>query len=414
MCPKNTVVQAVSAVNIAIRIASFNRMLMSLSPKLISGNQDLEELCQRLKAHAHVAVDTEFMRETTYYARLCLIQIASAEETVAIDPMADGLDLSPLFALMRDPAVIKVFHAGRQDLEIFLNLMGDLPTPIYDTQIAAMVCGFGDQVGYDKLVKGMLGHTIDKASRFTDWAQRPLSEKQLRYALDDVLYLEEIFPLMVSRIQKAKRETWLAEEMAATTEPELYRTEPEEAWMRIKNKGTKPAVLNRLKYLAAWRESAAQERNVPKTRLIKDDTMVALALANPSSAKAIDRIRGFPGGASGKLVQPVLKVLSNAASAPKETWPAVEVLSKDKPPQAVVDLLRVLLKHVSDDADVAPRLIASASELESIALGQTDGIKAMTGWRYEIFGKHAEAIRSGQLALSSKGRRIRMHDVRGD
>lgn len=411
MCPKNTVVQAVLNVKFLFRFASYSRMLMSLSPKIISSNQELEDLCQRLKAHKHLAVDTEFMRETTYFARLCLIQIASTDETVAIDPMADGIDLEPLFTLMRDPSVIKVFHAGRQDLEIFLNLMGDLPTPIYDTQIAAMVCGFGDQVGYDRLVKGILGHTIDKGSRFTDWSQRPLSEKQLRYALDDVLYLEEIFPLMVDRIRKAKRETWLAEEMAATTDPSLYRTEPEDAWMRIKNKGIKPAVLNRLKFLAAWRESEAQERDIPKTRLIKDDTMVALALANPSSANGIDRIRGFPGGSGGKLVQPVLKVLASAASAPKETWPHVEVETKNKPPQAVVDLLRVLLKHVSEDADVAPRLIASASELESIALGKKDGIKAMTGWRYEIFGQHAEAIRSGRLALSSNGRRIRMHEI---
>lgn len=387
---------------------------MVLSPPLISNNQELEALCRRLKQHDHIAVDTEFMRETTYYARLCLIQLASADEAVAIDPMEDGLDLTPLFVLMRDPAVMKVFHAGRQDLEIFLNLMGDLPTPIYDTQIAGMVCGFGDQVGYDRLVKGMLGKTIDKASRFTDWAQRPLWEKQLRYALDDVIYLEEIFPLMASRIQKAKRETWLAEEMNATTDPALYRTEPEEAWMRIKNKGIKAVVLNRLKYLAAWRETEAQERNIPKTRLIKDDTMMALALANPSSAGAIDRIRGFPGGAGGKLVQPVLKALGKAASAPRETWPDIEPQPKNKPPQAVVDLLRVLLKHVSDDADVAPRLITSASELELIAMGQRDGIKAMSGWRYEIFGKHAEAVRTGRLALSSNGRRIRMHDVGKD
>ncbi|XDZ64685.1 ribonuclease D [Alphaproteobacteria bacterium LSUCC0684] len=384
---------------------------MDLSPTLIHSNKELEALCRRLKHHDHVAVDTEFMRETTYFARLCLIQVASAEEAAAIDPLADDLDLSPLFELMRMPSVIKVFHAGRQDLEIFLNLMGDLPTPIYDTQIAAMVCGFGDQVGYDRLVKGMLGKTIDKASRFTDWALRPLSEKQIRYALDDVIFLEEIFPLMVNHIRKAKREFWLTEEMDATTDPLLYRTDPEKAWKRIKNKGIKPAVLNRLKYLAAWRETEAQERNIPKTRLIKDDTLMALALANPSSAAAINRIRGFPGGAGGKLVQPVLTTLGKAASAPKETWPVIEPMTKAKPPQAVVDLLRVLLKHISDDAEVAPRLIASASDLEMIALGKSDGIKAMTGWRYEIFGKHAEAVRSGRLALSSNGSRINMHDV---
>jgi len=387
---------------------------MTLMPQLIRSNPELEAFCRRVKQHDHMAVDTEFMRETTYFAQLCLIQVATADEAMAIDPLADDLDLAPLFMLMRDPSVIKVFHAGRQDLEIFINLMGDLPAPVYDTQIAAMVCGYGDQVGYDRLVQGMLNKSIDKASRFTDWAQRPLSEKQLRYALDDVLYLEQIYPLMVKRIRDAKRENWLAEEMAAITDPKLYQTDPDEAWMKIKSKGAKPAVLNRLKHLAAWREKEARSRNVPKTRLIKDDTLMALALSNLASTAAMERIRGFPGGAGGKLVKPVLDVLGKAAAAPKETWPELPSEPKRKPPQAVVDLLRVLLKHVSDDAGVAPRLIGSASDLDLIALGKTKGIKAMTGWRYEIFGKHAEDIIHGRLALSSKGRHIRMHRIEPD
>lgn len=384
---------------------------MTAIPPPIVDTDALAALCQQLAQHDFVAVDTEFLRENTYYPQLCLIQLAAGTATASVDPLAEGIDLAPLFELLLNERIIKVFHAGRQDLEIFLHLMDRLPTPIFDTQVAAMVCGYGEQVGYDRLVKGVLDINLDKGPRFTDWAQRPLSERQLRYALDDVIHLAAIYPMIRDEISQAGRDGWLKEEIAILTNPGIYRLEPMEAWTRVKQRGNKPAALNRLRYLAAWRETEARRRNLPKSRLIKDETLIALADSNPAERKAFDRIRGFPGGAGSKLVDPVLKTLANAADAPKEDWPKVERNRRNPPPQATADLLRVLLKHCAETAGVAPRLIANSDDLDRIALGDRDGINALNGWRQEIFGRHAIDLVEGRIALSAKGRKVQLHAI---
>lgn len=368
--------------------------------KPITSSQDLEQACLRLSRHDHIAVDTEFMRETTYYPKICLIQLASNDEAVAIDPLAEGLNLAPLFELMQDPQVLKVFHSARQDLEIFVHLMGELPRPCYDTQIAGMVCGFGDQAGYDKLVKGFLNIDIDKASQFTDWSQRPLSKKQILYALDDVIYLNQIFPLIRTKIEDLNRTSWLEEEMATLDDLSVYQVKADEVWRKIKHRNGKPAMLNRLKHLAAWRERTAQRRDVPKGRLIKDDALLAIANSNPASAEAIGKIRGFYAGK--KFIPEILNVLKKAANTPKDQWPQPASQPSRKPSPAVVELLRLLLKHTAEQNDIAPRLIANAATLEQIALGQSENIKAMQGWRYDIFGQYAEQIIQGKMAITLK------------
>lgn len=378
---------------------------------IITTTNALNALCDRLAKHDHIAVDTEFMRETTYYSYLCLIQVGSDEEAAIIDPLASGLDMTALYALMTNEKVMKVFHAGRQDLEIFVRLMGELPRPCYDTQIAAMVCGFGDQVGYDKLVQSMLGIGIDKGSRFTDWSRRPLEEKQLVYAIGDVTHLNTIYPMMRDKIESNNRSHWIDEEMAVLTDISIYQINPQEAWRKIKQRGTKPAILNKLKYLAAWRESEAQRRDIPKTRLIKDDTLMAIAQANPSNPAKLGQVRGFPGGKNGKLVPVVMRVLNEAAQVDKEDWPQLPEPPTHKPAPAVLEMLRVLLKHIADDAGIAPRLIANADELELVALGKKEGVKAMSGWRYDLFGQNAEAMKAGKIALSIAGKKLKITEV---
>jgi ribonuclease D len=375
---------------------------------MITTTADLKALCTRLSEQTHIAVDTEFMRDKTYYAKLCLIQVGSDNDEAIIDPLAKNIDLAPLLDLMRNEQILKVFHAGRQDLEIFVDLMGELPKPCYDTQIAAMVCGFGDQVGYDKLIQEMLGITIDKGSRFTDWGRRPLDKKQMVYALNDVVHLNTVFPLLRDRIDHEGRDQWIYEEMQVLADMSIYKTNPDEAWRKIKQKGSKPHILNRLKYLAAWRECEAQKRDVPKSRLIKDEILMAIAQTNPSSPSILGQVRGFPGAQNGKLISPVFKTLEKANQTPEENWPHLPMPSRHKPAPAIVEMLRVLLKHVADEANIAPRLIASAEDLDLIALGKTESVKAMSGWRYELFGKFAEAMKSGKIALSIKGSHLRL------
>ncbi|MGC6485217.1 MAG: ribonuclease D [Candidatus Puniceispirillales bacterium] len=381
---------------------------MASHSSVITTTEQLDAFCTSLRSEPYIAVDTEFLRETTYYAKLCLIQISGGGKAMAIDPLAKGIDLASLFDLLKDTAVIKVFHAGRQDLEIFFNLMNSLPTPLYDTQIAAMVCGFGDQVGYDKLVKGMLDINLDKGSRFTDWSQRPLTEKQIRYALDDVIHLDTLFPLMRDKIAGQGRDTWLKEEFGIITDISLYHTDPDEAWRRIKQRSGKPQVLNRLKHLAAWRETEARRRDMPRSRLIKDDTLVAIAENNPQKQAAFARIRGFPGGSGSKLVPPVLDILKKAEATPQEDWPQLPRKPRRQPPQAVLDLLRVLLKHCAENAGVAPRLIANADDLEKIACGEGEDTAAFAGWRHEIFGRLATDLMEGRLALTAKGQHLKL------
>ena len=373
----------------------------------ISTNEALNMIVSQYQNADFLAVDTEFLRERTYYPQLCLIQISDGVNAVAIDPLAENLNLNPVWELMRDPTITKVFHAGNQDMEIFLHLMNELPKPIYDTQIAAMVCGLGDQVGYDKLVKSLLDHDIDKTSRFTDWSKRPLSNRQILYALDDVIYLAKLYPLMLEKLNNEKRNHWLDEEYAKSNNPATYAVDPNAAWQKLKIRNMRPAAQLRLMHLAAWRETEARIRNIPRNRVIRDETLIDLAGTNPKERQAFGNIRNFPGGQDGKLVTPILEILTKVASLPESSLPSIEKRSPiKKPPVAVMELLRVMLKHVTDKHGIAPRLIASTDDLEALAVDDHAPIRALSGWRREIFGDLALQLKHGKIALAINNGRI--------
>ena len=379
------------------------------SIKIITGNTALREIVDQFQRAPFLAVDTEFIRERTYYPQLCLVQISDGTTAVAIDPLAQGLELAPLWTLMRNEAIVKVFHAGQQDMEIFLHQMGQLPAPIYDTQIAAMVCGLGDQVGYDKLVHALLGDNLDKTSRFTDWSKRPLSSKQITYALDDVIYLARLYPLMKKRIDDDGRTDWLDEEYAKSNDPTTYVTLPHDAWRRLKIRNMRASSLHRLMHLAAWRETEAQQRDLPRNRILRDETLLDLAGSNPKTLDDFGAIRNFPGGKDGKLASPILKILHKVATLPDSDLPApLSHAHMKKPPAAIVELLRVLLKHVADEQNIAPRLIASADDLELLARDDKAPIRALTGWRREVFGATALKLKNGEIALTVKHGRLRL------
>ena len=377
--------------------------------KIITGNTALRKITEQFQNAPFLAIDTEFMRERTFYPQLCLVQISDGTTAVAIDPLVKGLDLAPLWTLIRNEAIVKVFHAGQQDMEIFLHLMGQLPAPIYDTQIAAMVCGLGEQVGYDKLVKALLGDHVDKTSRFTDWSKRPLSGRQITYALDDVIYLARLYPLMKKRIADDGRTDWLDEEYAKINDPTNYVIAPQDAWRRLKIRNMRAPALRRLMHLAAWRETEAQQRDLPRNRVLRDETLIDLAGSNPKILDDFSAIRNFPGGKDGKLAQPILKILNKVAEMPDNNLPApLSHAHVKKPPVAVMELLRVLLKHVADEQNIAPRLIASTDDLELLARDDKAPVRALTGWRREIFGATALKLRNGEIALAVKHGRIRV------
>ena len=376
--------------------------------KLLTTTPALVAAIDAIRSADFIAIDTEFMRESTYYPQLCLIQICAGSHAFCIDPLAEGMDLSPLFALMQDKNITKVFHAGRQDLEIFVQLTGDVPCPVYDTQIAAMVCGLGDQVGYDKLVYHYKNLQIDKSSRFTNWSQRPLSDRQLSYALDDVIHLAEIYPRIIADLTANGRDKWVQSELESLADISLYQTDPATAYKRIKARNSKPAQLNRLAQLASWREKEAQRRDVPRGRILRDDTLIDLAGSNPKTRADLKKIRGFPGGENGKFGPAVIEVLKKANAMAEDAWPLKERLpQRDKPPVAIIEMLRVLLKHVTESHNVAPRLIASADDLEKLALSDTADIPAMKGWRREIFGDTALALKAGKLGLTVQKGKIK-------
>ena len=379
------------------------------SIKTITSTSELREIADHFQSASFLAVDTEFMRERTYYPQLCLVQISDGATAVAIDPLASGLDLNPLWTLMRDKNIVKVFHAGQQDMEIFLHHMGQLPAPIYDTQLAAMVCGLGDQVGYDKLVKALLNDDVDKTSRFTDWSKRPLSGKQIAYALDDVIYLAQLYPLMKKRIDDDGRTNWLDEEYAKLNDPTTYVTAPNDAWQRLKIRNMRAPALRRLMHLAAWREMEAQQRDLPRNRILRDETLIDLAGTNPKSLAVFNTIRNFPGGKDGKLAPPILKMLRKVAIMPDRDLPAPILHTQvKKPPAAIMEMLRVLLKHVADEKNIAPRLIASADDIERLASDDEAPIRALTGWRREVFGETALKLKKGKIALAVQHGRIRL------
>lgn len=378
--------------------------------QVITTTNALSELCARLAPHEFITVDTEFMREKTYYSRLCLIQVASHDEAAIIDPLAEGLDLDPLLQLMADERVLKVFHAARQDIEIFYQLMKSVPGPLFDTQIAAMACGHGDQVGYEPLVREVTGAQVDKGSRFTDWAKRPLSEKQLTYALGDVTHLVNVYEALIRELKETGREKWVEEEMSALNDPKLYYTDPDEAWMRIKIRNMRAREVAILKEAAAWREREAISRDVPRSRILKDDGLIEVSRSAPETSKDLAALRAIPGGFErSRAGQTLIEAVKKAKALPDDKRPEKPKHEHRQPaPPDVLDLLRVLLKRQSEHYGVAPKLLASAADLEAIAVSDDADVPAMKGWRREVFGDIALRLKHGELALGLKGKKVRL------
>jgi ribonuclease D len=376
---------------------------------IITDSQAVAAFCARQQGADFVAVDTEFMRERTYWPILCLVQVAGPEEAVAIDALEPGIDLAPLLALMADERTLKVFHAARQDVEIFFNLMGAVPSPLFDTQIAAMVCGFGDAASYETLV-GKLAHaSLDKSSRFTDWSHRPLSERQTHYALADVVHLRTVYERLLLLLAENGRTTWFAEEMAALVEPALYRADPAEAWRRFRLRGrVEQRFFAVLRAVAAWREAAAQQRNLPRGRIVKDEAVLEIASHAPKTIEALGRTRSLGKGvAEGKLGGEILDAIRRGLGAAGSILPPTTVRAETPPGIGpLLELLRVLLKHRCEEHRVAQKLIASADDLEAIAADDHAAVPALSGWRYDIFGKDALALKHGRLALTVRENHI--------
>ena len=381
----------------------------------ITTTADLSAFCDKLKGAPFVAVDTEFMRETTYWPKLCLIQAATAEHEAVIDPLSPDLDLAPFLEVLKDTSILKVLHAARQDVEIFFNL-GATPVPLFDTQIAGMAAGFGEQVAYDALVRQMLKIDLDKSSRFTDWARRPLSDNQLTYAIADVTHLAALYPTLRERLESEGRMAWVAEEMKAMTDPALYDTSPENAWRRLRPRKTAPKYLTVFKALAAWRERTAQSRDQPRGRILKDDAIDELATQAPTDMEGFERLRAVQKGFGGsKFGAEVLEVIREAARSPEALAAPVAREAAPAPPQnagAVVELLKVLLKARSEDAGVASKLIATVADLEKIAADDEADTPALQGWRREAFGEDALKVKRGELALVLDGQRVRAVEVK--
>ncbi len=382
---------------------------------LITDTEALAGFCARQRNADFVAVDTEFMRERTYWPILCLVQIAGPDEAAAVDALAEGIDLAPLFALMGDPAVPKVFHAARQDLEIFFQRSGRVPEPVFDTQIAAMVCGFGDSVSYETLARKLAGVHLDKASRFTDWAQRPLTERQVSYALADVVHLRTAYERLRHRLAQNGRAGWFAEEIAALVDPALYCTEPQEAWRRFRLRGRADRrFLGVLRALAAWRETAAQQRDLPRGRILRDEAVIEIAAHAPRTVEALARTRGLAKGvAEGRFGRDILDAVAQGIADPH---PPAGIPAKAEPPPGMgplIELLRVLLKQRCEDFGVAQKLVASAEDIEAIAADDNADVRALSGWRHEVFGADALALKHGRLALTAGRNRIELVAIAG-
>jgi ribonuclease D len=376
---------------------------------LIADSAQLAAFCARVSKADFITVDTEFMRERTYWPQLCLIQVAGPDEVAAIDPLAQGMDLKPLLDLLVDERVLKVFHAARQDIEIFFHLTGRIPTPLFDTQVAAMVCGYGDSVSYETLAAQLAGARIDKSVRFTDWSARPLTDRQISYALADVTHLRKVYEGLAKRLKASGRAHWLQEEMATLLEPGTYRLDPDEAWRRLKPRsGSKPRLLAILREVAAWREREAQRRDIPRNRIVRDETIVDIAAHAPSTVEDLARLRGLSKSmAEGRMGQDILVAVAQGISLPEDQIPVlpppVEMPGGLGP---VVELLKVLLKIKCERQQVAQKLVASTADLERIAADDNADVPALHGWRREVFGEDALALKHGRLALAMKGKRI--------
>jgi len=378
----------------------------------ITTTEALREFCARLSDQPFITVDTEFMRETTYWPKLCLIQAASPTDAAIIDPLADGLDLEPFLELLRDEKILKVFHAARQDVEIFVRL-GAMPRPMFDTQVAAMAAGFGDQVSYEALVRQMLRKEVDKGSRFTDWARRPLSEAQLVYALGDVTHLAALYPKLRDRLQKDGRLDWVMSEMEYLTDPKLYDTTPELAWKRLKPKKFSAKYLAAFVATATWRERSAQDRDQPRGRILKDEAIDEIATQAPTDAEAFNRLRSVPKGFGGsRLGQELIEDLKRVLADPEAHAPEVQRPGRNDPaPPSVVELLKVLLKAKSDNAGVASKLIATVADLEKIAVDDEADVEALHGWRRQLFGDDALKLKRGEIALVLNGARVEVVEI---
>ena len=384
---------------------------------IVTETSELAAICEEYAAYPYITVDTEFLRERTYWSQLCLVQMARPgggdKDGVLIDPLAAGIDLAPLYALMADENVVKVFHAARQDVEIFWHQGKVMPTPLFDTQVAAMVCGHGEQVGYETLVRKVANEQVDKSSRFTDWSRRPLSEKQLVYALADVTHLRVVYEKLSAEIDSAERGHWVAEEMAVLCDPATYDLQPANAWRRVKARAQSPKLLAIVRELAAWRERMAQDRNVPRGRVLKDDALMEIVSAQPKSAEELGRLRLVQREArKPEISEQIIAAVAAGLALPKEDRPQVDVPPRRREgSQAIADLLKVFLKARAEEIGVAPKLIAPAADLEALAGEDEPNVPALSGWRREVFGEEALRIKSGELALVAQPGGVRVIEV---
>lgn len=379
-------------------------------PLLVTDTAELDVLCSRLRTQRFVTVDTEFMRERTYWPELCVVQLASESEVAVVDALAPGLDLAPLGALLADTAVEKVFHAARQDIEIFVLRFGDVPRPLFDTQVAAMVAGFGDQVGYDSLVSALTGGHIDKAHRFSDWSARPLSPAQITYAAADVTHLRRVYERLLARLEKEGRLEWVAEEMALLADPATYRPDPEVLWERLRPRTSNRRMLGVLRAITAWREREAQRANIPRSRMLKDETLLELSATAPETPDQLARARGITRGfAEGRIGASLLAAVAEARALPEDALPsAPSTRDGQRPSPALVSLLKVLLAAKCEQHHVAPKLVASSDDIDRLASEDAPDLPVLHGWRYEVFGADAQALKQGRIALGVEGKRIRL------
>ncbi len=371
---------------------------------VITSNDQLQALCERLAKSEYITVDTEFLRTKTYYSKLCLIQVANEEEYHAIDPLAPGMDLTPFYDLMQNENILKVFHAARQDIEIFVNEKGIVPKPLFDSQVAAMVCGYGDSIGYEKLVMALASATLDKSTRITDWSRRPLTRRQIDYAIGDVTHLRTIYKKLEAQLQKSGRHSWLAGEMADLTNPETFIVRPENAWKRLKIRSSNRLFNAIARKLAEWREQEAQSRNIPRNRVMRDEVLLEISAVRPEHSNALGSIRGLsPQFSQSRSGIKLLALIKEVLELPPESLP---VIAPRRPPaqntDPVMELLKVLLKMICKYENVAPKLIASIDDLEQLAERDDADIPALAGWRYDLFGKQALAVKHGKMAFAIK------------
>jgi ribonuclease D len=368
----------------------------------ITTTKDLKALVSELEGAQYIALDTEFMRDQTYWPKLCLLQVAAPGIEAIVDPLADGLELAPFYKLLKSPKIVKVLHASRQDIEIFFHKGGVIPDPLFDTQIAAMVAGFGESVSYETLARKLAHAEIDKSARFTDWSRRPLSKRQLEYALADVTHLRVVYEALAKQLERTGRTGWVAEEIEALQDPALYKLDPTLAWKRLKPRTTNKRFLAVLAALAEWREREAQTRDLPRNRVIKDEALMEIAAHPPAEAAGLDHIRAVPKGfAASRLGKSLLEALAKGQDAPPPDGIEPErPRRKREPSPSSIDLLKTLLRLRAEEAGVAPRLIANADDIERIAAHEDQGVAALTGWRADVFGRDAKALRDGKLAIA--------------